>query len=114
MFYTYKQTNSAGITQRNDERGITNFVIIEAGTTAEADTRAEAIGLYFDGVKSGRDCRCCGDRWKRAEEGFDTLQVHGKALSDETVFEELDYADNGNVVVHSAGGAKYWWNYRMW
>ena len=27
--------------------------------------KAYEIGLYFDGVKAGRDCECCGDRWNK-------------------------------------------------
>ena len=34
----------------------------------EADTRAEKFGIYFDGVKNGQDCDCCGDRWRRTFE----------------------------------------------
>ena len=66
MFYTYIQNNSGGsfkITKK-----IKHYVIIEADSAKEADEKAKSIGLYFDGVKNGRDCPCCGDRWSRADE----------------------------------------------
>ena len=64
MFYTYIQNNSGGsfkITKK-----IKHYVIIEADSAKEADEKAESIGLYFDGVKKGIDCPCCGDRWHEA------------------------------------------------
>ena len=60
-FYHYYQNNSFGkfIGPRS--------VVIEADDHTEANTIAEANGLYFDGVaKDGEsDCPCCGDRWHR-------------------------------------------------
>ena len=41
-------------------------VYIEAETADEANSIAEATGIYFDGVSAGVDCDCCGDRWYRA------------------------------------------------
>ena len=60
MFYTYNQNNSGGLFDYDEKRGIGQYVIVEADTPEEADSRAEEIGLYFDG--SG-DCECCGPRW---------------------------------------------------
>ncbi len=30
---------------------------------SEADSIAEDLGCYWDGVNEGSDCPCCGDRW---------------------------------------------------
>lgn len=61
MFFHYTQNNSGGSFQINDR--VAHHVIIEANTESEANTRAEQIGIYFDGVREGEDCGCCGDRW---------------------------------------------------
>lgn len=60
--YTYRQNNSFG---RFDEDMPIKMTII-ADSKEEADTKAEALGVYFDGVEKGIDCDCCGDRWYRA------------------------------------------------
>src|SRR5690606_15564338 len=46
---------------------VTLNVIIEADSAHEANERAEAVGLYFDGCDAGIDCHCCGDRWHRVD-----------------------------------------------
>lgn len=63
MFYTYDQNNSGGCFDIDHDRGIDCFVIIEAESADHADSRAEMIGIYFNGVNDGLDCECCGDRW---------------------------------------------------
>ena len=59
-FFEYSQNNSGGVFDFDHQYGITTHVIVEAATAAEADERAESIGLYFDGAG---DCSCCGSRW---------------------------------------------------
>ncbi|MFC4114137.1 DUF7296 family protein [Nonomuraea zeae] len=59
MFYTYRQNNSGG-SFSFDEDGISVYVIVEADSASEADSKAREIGLYFDGIG---DCSCCGSRW---------------------------------------------------
>lgn len=63
MFYTYVQNNSGGEFVQDLDLGIAHYVIVEARTPEEADSRAAGIGLYFDGCAQGVDCDCCGDRW---------------------------------------------------
>lgn len=67
-FYQYSQNNSGGRFHEDASAGITHFVIIEAENIAHANSRAEEIGLYFDG--SG-DCECCGSRWSEKYEWDD-------------------------------------------
>lgn len=82
MFYTYIQNNSGGSFEINDE--LKHFVIIEADNGKEADSIAEKVGIYFDGVENGIDCSCCGDRWDRAsyEEGTNTPKIYGGEIQD--------------------------------
>jgi hypothetical protein len=63
MFYFFNQNNSGGDFIVRDP--ICPCVIIEADTVSDACERAVAIGIYFDGCDTGRDCECCGDRWHR-------------------------------------------------
>ena len=61
MFYEFNQNNSGGHFTRNDS--VDHYVIVEATDWADANQRAENIGIYFCGVRDGIDCECCGDRW---------------------------------------------------
>jgi hypothetical protein len=62
-FYEFMQNNSGGTYDIDERRGIGKVVIIEAESAERANTLAERIGLYWDGVDDGVDCQCCGDRW---------------------------------------------------
>ena len=63
MFYTFDQNNSGGSFVRNNR--LAEYVIIEADSAKEANSRAEDIGIYFGGED---DCPCCGDRWYEAND----------------------------------------------
>lgn len=80
MFFTFHQNNSGGGFVTNAADGISHYVIIEAASAADANQKAEALGVYFDGVDEGFDCKCCGDRWYRvsADEATETPEVYGK------------------------------------
>lgn len=60
-FYLFHQNNSGGYFIQNDSVDI--YVMIQAESAEDANNKAEEIGIYFDGVKNGNDCECCGDRW---------------------------------------------------
>jgi hypothetical protein len=62
-WFHFRQNNSGGSFDVNDEKGIGPHVYIEAIDADHANVRAEALGIYFDGVDQGNDCECCGDRW---------------------------------------------------
>jgi hypothetical protein len=62
-FFHYYQNNTHGVTHADHARGIDRLVIIEAVDHVEANERARSIGLYFNGIDTGRDCACCGNRW---------------------------------------------------
>lgn len=60
-WYEYRQNNSGGHFAYSD--GVSNFVLIEASSVDKANSKAESIGIYFNGCDEGIDCDCCGDRW---------------------------------------------------
>lgn len=66
MFYTFNQNNFIG--QFVYDENLTEYVIIEARNASEAESRAQSIGIYFDGCEDGRDC--CGDRWYACAESY--------------------------------------------
>jgi len=66
MWYEFNQNNSGGYFVVNDN--LCCRVFIEANSLEEATTKAEKLGCYWDGVASGIDCPCCGDRWSGGEE----------------------------------------------
>lgn len=60
-------------------------VLIQANSAGEADSIAEDVGLYFNGVEKGSDCECCGDRWIRAwnDSGDDVPSDYGTPLTED-------------------------------
>jgi hypothetical protein len=60
-YFTFQQNNSGGIWSKNPK--VAHTVIVEADNAEQANERAMAVGIYFNGVDSGRDCSCCGNRW---------------------------------------------------
>lgn len=60
-FYEFSQTNSGGYFKHDDH--LTHWMIIEADNQEEAEKKAFDMGVYYDGVREGVDCACCGDRW---------------------------------------------------
>lgn len=82
-FFDFRQNNSGGVFDINEDDGISVVVIIEADTAEEANRKAVDIGLYFDGVYKGYDCDCCGDRWyEQSGEGDMVPSVYGEPVQD--------------------------------
>jgi hypothetical protein len=81
MFYVFRQNNSGGSFDINDD--VTQFVIIEADSAADANSRAVGIGIYFEGVDKDLDCGCCGDRWVEAwsEKGEPEPELYGQPIA---------------------------------
>lgn len=61
MFYEFDQNNSGGYFV--EDNTLCHRLFIEADSLSEAISKAEDLGCYWDGVASGIDCSCCGDRW---------------------------------------------------
>lgn len=60
-WHVFRQNNSGG----TFAPGMPRIINVYARSIDEACEVAEDVGVYFDGVKNGEDCACCGDRWFR-------------------------------------------------
>lgn len=83
MFYQFRQNNSGGSFDFDADRGISVNVVIEADSAADANLRAELIGIYFDDDYD-IDCECCGTRWSeiwRDEAGDEQPSVYGEVIT---------------------------------
>jgi hypothetical protein len=102
-FFTYNQNNSGGHFVINKERGIGEYVIVEAMNSNDADARAESIGLYFNGVEDGMDCGCCGDRWYSPyDDGSEEPLIYGQSPED---YKNGDnWSKNKTIAVHYLDG----------
>lgn len=88
-YFEFSQNNSGGGWQIDHEAGISEVVFVQASTPAEANEKAKAIGIYFDGVSTGQDCSCCGNRWSECwehEEGKEEAPVASKVSKGKTAF----------------------------
>ena len=80
MFYCFIHHNCGGNVIVNDV--VADYVIIEAPSVDVANAVATSIGIYYLGVTTGRDCACCGDRWRPVREidGFETPKIYNEAV----------------------------------
>lgn len=60
-WFEWDQNNSGGVF--DETRTLCHKVFIQAGDLGEAEMKAFALGIYYDGVFNEIDCECCGDRW---------------------------------------------------
>lgn len=82
-FYSFNQNNSGGSFTFDKKKGISHFVIIEAESEEQAVSKAETIGLYWDGCDNGIDCHCCGDRWSKYwVQSSDTPKIYEQDVSE--------------------------------
>jgi hypothetical protein len=85
-YFEFDQNNSGGRHIKDPARGIGPNVWILAKDAEDAANKARAIGIYFDGVASGYDCGCCGDRWHYPSgPGQDAPEVNQYSFSDHPV-----------------------------
>lgn len=99
-WYKFYQNNSGGSFDINHERGIGPNVWIEALDADDANRRAEQIGIYFDGVSSGCDCSCCGDRWYHVRESCGENQIDVLIMYDFNWHDKV-YAHTLDGEIHS-------------
>lgn len=88
-YFEFSQNNSGGGWQVDHEAGISEVVFVQASTPAEANEKAKAIGIYFDGLDTGRDCSCCGSRWTacwESDEGKEEAPVASKVADGKVAF----------------------------
>jgi hypothetical protein len=96
-FFHFSQNNSGGSFDINDT--VAHHVIIEAVSASDANARAEAIGIYFEGCANGNDCSCCGDRWSKQwgdDEGAETPLIY----NDQPESYEDYFTKEGQPVCH--------------
>lgn len=99
-FWTYSQNNTGGSFDYDPNRGISNYVIVEAENADAADERAREIGLYFDGAG---DCSCCGNRWYESYgEGDEAPSIYGDPVDDHDPL--MKWIDGYEAFVHHADG----------
>lgn len=100
-FYTFHQINSGGSFHRNSD--VREYVIVEGTDLDDITKRAERIGLYFNGVDTGDDCECCGDRWH--EPYGDMTEVPMIWDTPVDLYEE-ECTDTANVVIYYMNGIR--------
>lgn len=106
MFYEFRQNNSGGGFEFSAESGITHFVIIEAEDHEEANSIAQSIGIYFDGIDSGIDCNCCGDRWHSAwySDGTEEPRLYGEVVEDDWKCHYRWMGNDPELFIHYSDG----------
>ncbi len=112
-FWTFGQNNSGGSFDYDEERGITHYVIVEAVDEAHAISRAENIGLYWNGCEIGMDCDCCGDRWHTPyDDGEDVPKVYDQDIRKEGGYKPLFgrgwMKEGREIAVHPINGPVEW------
>lgn len=106
-FYTFNQNNSGG-RSINDEN-VADYVVIEAFDVDDANTRAQGVGIYFNGCDDELDCKCCGDRWYAQstwgkDPGTEKPMVYDKTVED---FLATDmWRDDARAIVYYLDGTR--------
>jgi hypothetical protein len=90
-FYEFSQNNSGGSFRVDDK--LCHRLVIEADNEDKATQLAIHLGVYFDGVRQGRDCSCCGDRWSSCKE----LRLVYEAMKDKKEAQQLAKKYGGAV-----------------
>ena len=95
-WYLFTQANSGGYMTAP----AVNIAIL-ADDYEQANELALSRGAYFDGCAAGKDCQCCGDRWRRVgpEKCYEGTP---KDIMDATAWERVTKVPWDNV------GCKYW------
>lgn len=93
-FWLYSQLNTGGYFDDNLPRRLW----IQAETPGEANLRALAIGIYFDGVETGDDCECCGDRWDAAYGQPDDMRQSSRSDDEPVYMEDGEVWTSGRVI----------------
>lgn len=108
MFYTFSQNNSGGVFDYDPDRGICEYVIVEADSVKDAVRRAEDIGLYFNGVDEGLDCECCGDRWYEPynDDGTEFPEVYGRNVLTEGTRKSFEGSEFSTSIHYKDGTMK--------
>jgi len=102
-YYIFRQNNSGGNFKVNDDLSI--FVFIEANSAKEADSIAESKGIYFDGIETGLDCKCCGSRWHEAYDVYTIDEIYDMAI-ERFYIRYLVKNKEPIIIIHKLNGSK--------
>jgi hypothetical protein len=77
-----------------------------------AISRASGIGIYFDGVSNGIDCKCCGDRWYSPDEGSEFPEIYDMNVREPEELKTLNFpmAEGKEICIHTLDGNKEWYD----
>ncbi len=111
-YFHFSQNNTGGRFSNSDD--LAENVVIAARSAKEANERAQALGVYFDGVSKDYDCSCCGDRWSEAYQDSDSdavPSVYGTTLVEYYVNSTMRaYNVRKVTIVHNADGTRETWS----
>jgi hypothetical protein len=108
-FYTFHQNSSGGTF--HIDRDVREYVIVEGTDLEDITERAKQIGLYFNGVDTGDDCECCGDRWCKPWGPWSNL-TEVPMIYDSPVYPYgAEYANTANIIIHYMDGTR---KYSRW
>ena len=98
-FYEISQNNTGGSFITNDK--LCHRLFIEANSSTEADSIAEDLGCYWNGVAEGSDCSCCGDRWYGAYSAIDLTSMTREKNSSYPVKEWVNRKESASEVLEA-------------
>ena len=75
QFFTFRQSNSGGAFEVDEDRGVGLIVVIEAESDEAANEKASALGMSFYG-----GCECCGPQWMDAYDDGEPLPMAYSAI----------------------------------
>jgi hypothetical protein len=99
--YVFRQNNSGGRFREDDVLAVN--MVIEANSEEQAMRRGGQLGIYFDGVRKGIDCDCCGDRWYTPDVlkfPMDNWNNESKSCNDFEDYMKMQNAGKYNLNLH--------------
>jgi hypothetical protein len=105
-FYEFRQNNSGGSFAVDDN--VAHSVYIEAEDADRANEIALEKGLYFNGVDTGQDCNCCGDRWYPTDDDeYNIIEVVNSHEIFSYAYEKVEKGIFGDkAFIHFLDGSK--------
>ena len=96
-WFLFRQNNSGGYFKVDDV--LCHELLIEADSANDANRKFLDWGGYFDGVSSGFDCGCCGDRWSESSEAmeFPINYIDGKSLENAEEYARYQVSEWGHL-----------------
>lgn len=83
-YYTFSQNNSGGYFVKDEEKGVCEYLIIQATSVKNAIEKMESIGDSVSGFWNY--CDCCGERWSTwidESDGYEEPMIYGEIVYDE-------------------------------